>query len=267
MINWDALNESDFLVYGILFHAGVRPRAKILDRRYNGRNKNGFLYLFSGKVEFFDADGNSMCKAAANDLIYIPKGVKYRLCNNEETHFALINFEMKSADENDFIFFSKISTVIKSNTNTELISIFKRVEKADLEAVSISVFKCKELTYRLFSCISESAIEYGEKNNKIALGVQILRERYLENIPITELAAACYVSVSTFRNLFSEQFGMSPLQYRNLLRIKRAKALISNGDYTIAEVASLSGFSSESYFCRYYKKIVGTTPSSNGKET
>ena len=125
MIDWDALNELDFFVYGILFHAGVRQRAKILDRRCNGRNKNGFLYLFSGEVEFFDADGNSMHKAAANDLIYIPKGLKYKLCYNEETHFALINFEMKSADEKDFAFLSEISTVIKSNTNTELISIFK----------------------------------------------------------------------------------------------------------------------------------------------
>ena len=53
------------------------------------------------------------------------------------------------------------------------------------------------------------------------------------------------------------------MQYRNQLRIKHATMLLSDGEYTVAEVAELSGFSSVNYFCRLYKKIVGKTPTTN----
>ena len=39
--------------------------------------------------------------------------------------------------------------------------------------------------------------------------------------------------------------------------------LLGDGEYTVAEVAELSGFSSENYFCRLYKKLVGKTPTNN----
>ena len=89
----------------------------------------------------------------------------------------------------------------------------------------------------------------------------MLRKNYLENLSIPELAAACNISVSSFRALFTECYGMSPIQYRNRLRIKRAKTLLADGGYTVAEVAAESGFYNVSYFIRFYKKTVGETPS------
>ena len=82
-----------------------------------------------------------------------------------------------------------------------------------------------------------------------------------------QYAEASHVSVNTFRNLFQKQFGMSPLKYRNYLRIERAKELLCEGSFTVAEVAYASGFENIGYFCRYYRQITGESPSETKKGT
>ena len=44
------------------------------------------------------------------------------------------------------------------------------------------------------------------------------------------------------------------------LRINYAKELINSGEYSIADVSFISGFSDVSYFSREFKKSTGLTP-------
>ena len=88
----------------------------------------------------------------------------------------------------------------------------------------------------------------------------MLEQTYLENLPIEKYAAESHVSVNTFRSVFQKQFGMSPLKYRNYLRIERAKELLSEGCFTVTEVAYASGFENIGYFCRYYRQLTGEAP-------
>ena len=62
------------------------------------------------------------------------------------------------------------------------------------------------------------------------------------------------------RQLFGKHFGTSPLKYRNMLRIRRAKQLLEDGNCTVTEAAYDSGFENIGYFCECYKKITGETP-------
>jgi AraC-like DNA-binding protein len=96
---------------------------------------------------------------------------------------------------------------------------------------------------------------------KIADGVRLLEQTYLENLPITKFSEASHMSINAFRSLFKKQFGTSPVKYRNELRIERAKELLLEGGFTIAEVAYACGFENVGYFCRYYRRSMGETPS------
>jgi AraC-like DNA-binding protein len=60
--------------------------------------------------------------------------------------------------------------------------------------------------------------------------------------------------------LFRTAFGITPIEYRNALRLERAKALLLNPKLTIAEVAYAVGFRDAGYFSRQFRKQNGASP-------
>ena len=54
--------------------------------------------------------------------------------------------------------------------------------------------------------------------------------------------------------------GYSPNEYLRIARLKKASALLSSTDMTVAEVAYSVGFTSASYFAKCYREYFGETP-------
>lgn len=74
------------------------------------------------------------------------------------------------------------------------------------------------------------------------------------------LAAMEHLGVSRYREVFHEQMGMSPIDYRTSLRIRRACELLSQTDLAVSEIAQDSGFTDIFYFARMFKAKTGVTP-------
>lgn len=45
------------------------------------------------------------------------------------------------------------------------------------------------------------------------------------------------------------------------MRVKKAVQLLDSGEYSISEIAYMSGFSSPQYFSRVFKEVMNCTPS------
>lgn len=90
--------------------------------------------------------------------------------------------------------------------------------------------------------------------------IAYLHHHFRDNTPISELAAMDHLGVSRYREVFHEQMGMSPIDYRIALRIQHACELLSQTDYTIAVVSIESGFADVFYFARMFKAKTGMTP-------
>ena len=74
------------------------------------------------------------------------------------------------------------------------------------------------------------------------------------------LAERAAVSEVYFRKLFTEEYGVSPMQYVRTLRIEKAKDMLL-GDYSsVAAIAEVTGFASVYSFCRAFKSTTGLTP-------
>jgi AraC-like DNA-binding protein len=86
-----------------------------------------------------------------------------------------------------------------------------------------------------------------------------LRERYLREISLDDLASAARLSKFHFLRLFSVAVGATPHRYQLLLRIARARELLRHG-VEIASVAQSTGFFDQSHFTRCFREIVGITP-------
>lgn len=82
-----------------------------------------------------------------------------------------------------------------------------------------------------------------------------------EDISMNDLAAAAELSPLYFARAFRIETGVTP--HRHLLerRIERAKKLLSTTNDTVAEIAVACGFCDQSHLSRWFKRLVGTTPS------
>ena len=106
--------------------------------------------------------------------------------------------------------------------------------------------------------LNSDALDIDERSDDVTMAE--LEARLEGNARIEHYAALCGMSESGFRRLFREYCGCSPLEYRNALRLERARTLLQSGDYNVSEAAEKVGFSNLSFFIRSYKKKFGHTP-------
>lgn len=249
------------LISDISVVSGVRDSGRAVDNRASGRKRHGFLYIYSGAATFY-ADGKSF-SASAGNLLYIPQNKKYKIVYTaESTAFVVVNFALRDLCGTDAFLFDDIRFLFKDPKNSPS-KIMAELELCSTSKSIGSLLRKKELMYRLLGSVCGDGLRpngEGAHEPQIAHGVNLLERTYLENLPITRYAQESYVSVNTFRRAFRKQFGMSPLKYRNLMRIDRAKELLYDGDFTVAEVAYAVGFENVGYFCRCYRQITGETP-------
>jgi len=259
----ERLFDRDIGIFGISVMSGERPRGKTFDNTSRGRTKHGLLYIPEGSVCFRKENGEKI-SAGPGSLTVLPKNSKYTLCyEGESTSFILVNFDMLDSKGNHTYIFKDITVLFGDITDYRIADTMTKIEECFADSDSVSIFRQKVLMYHLLSIIFDFDDYYENTSPKYANiipGIRYLKKTYLSNVPISELAAVSNVSVSSFRALFTEKFGMSPIQYRNTLRMKRASALLSDGSYTVAEVARYMGFDNIAYFCRFYKKMTGETP-------
>ncbi|MER9654193.1 AraC family transcriptional regulator [Mesorhizobium sp. M0152] len=87
-----------------------------------------------------------------------------------------------------------------------------------------------------------------------------LDENFSRKLALAEMAAVCELSPSHFVRAFSKTFGAPPHQYVLDLRLDFAERLLLDKHLTIADIAHLCGFSSQSHFTTVMKKYRGVTP-------
>jgi AraC-like DNA-binding protein len=77
---------------------------------------------------------------------------------------------------------------------------------------------------------------------------------------VEECAGSLNFSSSHFQNVYHRILGISFGSDVIRSRIDRAKTLLSDTDYSIAQISSMCGYHSDNYFVRQFKQYTGITP-------
>lgn len=105
----------------------------------------------------------------------------------------------------------------------------------------------------------QSSFDY---SNKI---VQITKEylelHYAEEISLEDIAEQVNISPQYFSKLIKKNTGFNFIDWLSMLRVKKAKELLTNSNYTVKEVCFMVGYKDPNYFSRIFKKRIGITPS------
>lgn len=83
---------------------------------------------------------------------------------------------------------------------------------------------------------------------------------YFESLTLQTLAESCHGSRFHLHRTFRRITGMTPVQYIQQIRMKKAKEHLLNTDDEIVDIALSVGMPSVSYFITLFKKMTGLTP-------
>jgi AraC family transcriptional regulator len=90
--------------------------------------------------------------------------------------------------------------------------------------------------------------------------VDLFHEHLDGELRLETLADECGISVSHFARSFRRSFGTSAHRYLILKRVEIAKALLSETNTSLVEVAAQTGFSDQAAFTRAFANVIGATP-------
>ena len=221
------------------------------------RRYNVFIFMKDCEKDYILKDGKVL-HAKSNDIVFFPAGYEYTVIRQKYGETYSLNFDLRNeANLSPFLFHPKNANVFFES--------FKKASKAWDKKYTGYEMRLKSVAYDVIcNIIKEYELEYISKsqNTRLSPALDYIHKEYMkDNIPISYLAELCRMSEVTFRSIFTNSLGITPIKYINGLKLELAKELLATGEHSVNEVAALSGFHDECYFSRAFKKSTGVSPS------
>lgn len=89
---------------------------------------------------------------------------------------------------------------------------------------------------------------------------RLIKNNYVQNIPLYEIASRVGVSRFHLNRIFKERTGYTPRLYLEKIRVNEAKELLLTTDLNSTEVGYQTGYQSVSSFYNAFKRNTGLSP-------
>jgi len=90
--------------------------------------------------------------------------------------------------------------------------------------------------------------------------LKLIEDGALDTGNVSQLADRLGVGPRHLSRLFARHIGASPIQTAKTVRMRKAKRLLNQGNLSMAEIATRSGFSSLRRFNAVFKELYGRSP-------
>ncbi len=233
--------------------------------RPNGRADYLLLYVAEGKCHITD-DKQTKPIGEGNLILFMPGEPQEYACKKDDRSvLCSIHFTGTGCDALLKEIGMPDKHVLYVGTSKKILSVFEKTSREfTLKTPEYQSF-CDAYLFELFASIKRQ-LSYKDnpthiKNNALVDAVcRLMYDEYAQLIPLERYANFCHLSVSRFAHMFKSCTGASPLEYIMRIRIEKAMHYLVYTDLPITEIAEITGFSSQNYFGRMFKKHTGTTP-------
>lgn len=244
---------------------------KYIDEHNYNRNYSKAPRPFHSFAIMLKGTGMLFCKnrkipLVPGDVFYIPQGSTYSSSwETENKNSYIAYFSMHFAFEKPLKEFYDNSYPLQKFAVENVVDLIEKYEnlRQNLLLAPKSNYFSVSLFFEILAKLLPLMKISPDNNNsqKIAPALEYLHTNFNQPVSIKQLATLCYLSESRFFALFKKQLGMSPIQYKNQLKINRAAQYILIYPYkSIEEIADEFDFSSPVFFIRQFKKYFGITP-------
>mgnify|MGYP000742300811 CR=1 FL=1 len=97
-------------------------------------------------------------------------------------------------------------------------------------------------------------------DSRVQLAMTYTLAHLAEDYSIETLAQECHLSTARFSALFKQQLGVSPMLWRDQLRVREARQRLLNSTDSVAGISMAVGYSDQLHFSRRFKQLVGLSP-------
>lgn len=241
------------------------PGQSICDKR-SGRATASVYYIISGSVDFTTPTGELSAKSG--DMLYIPRHQRYtaKWQGAPDIVFYGIDFGFDIKSEfgtvtgntsvHDNYVLQKCDKSVFENAEGAFENLYNKYcnpAEHGFDAVTdFYTFFAKLLSVldKTVLTVPDSPVE------KAALYIE---QHSTEEFYIDDLAKMCGLSPSRFYSLFREYTGLTPVEYKNTVRIRNAQKLLESGKSS-DEISEMLGFSSAAYFRKVFESVTGMLP-------
>jgi AraC-like DNA-binding protein len=252
----DRINEITFSLKDIMVYSN-KPGHRI---RVSLNEHFRIVYISRGGAEFVFSDRS--IPSIAGDILYIPSKTQYTSIWDVTTVSTFFMLDLKLLDHNkselnfgdepkilfhdDIHFYDELIEDIEHLTYDIPYGWLNRMSLAQKVLYYISADSSNE--------------KYSKGYWKIRNGIRYIEENFSSDFLVADIADLCMMSEGNFRRLFTNVKGMSPIAYRNKLRIQKSIELLKSGLYNVSEAGEAIGINDVKHFSKLFKQITGTNP-------
>ena len=220
-----------------------------------GRNFDALSFRFHADTDLITP--NTTYHVHDNYVCFVPAGLDYDRVSKKEEVIA-INCRVSGYKA------SEIECFLPKDSS-KLASLFKKAYECWTKKGVGYYHRCIGYFYQILAECSVQNAQATLSESKIQSSVDFIKANYTKSdLQISEIASKSFISEVYFRKLFKAEFGMSPQKYIIKLRLQKASELIETGDYSLKEIAFMSGYNDYKYFSSEFKLYFGVSPSEYG---
>ncbi|UJF15353.1 AraC family transcriptional regulator [Jeotgalibaca sp. MA1X17-3] len=224
------------------------------------------MYITKGSGHFVSTTGQIPFET--NQVILVNENIQHteRSNPNDPVEYIALGFRglsFKDAENGELIPFS-IYDIKEDKKEIQFILkiLLSEVKKTRYQDSLISHNLLEVLLVHLFrgNRIELEKTTLPLFNKDISVVKHFIDRNYHDSISLDQLAEISHMNKYYLAHSFKKSMGVSPIEYLNKIRIGKSMHLLESTDHPIAFIASLTGFSSASYFSQAFKRITKLSP-------
>ncbi len=228
-------------------------------------NFTKFHYIVDGQLSIV-ANGERFI-LNSGDFLILPAGTKHDISLIDDKkcllYFADVSLHF---DDNEFLTVLDTPYFVRVGLTNEMFNIFEdiigtlSVENNHLISVKQSYLISKLLLVFFEHCDDTRMLERKPQQDAVYQTIDFIKQHYTEKLTVKQLAQMAFLSTTYYSIRFKSLTGLSPIQYVNSLRIKKAQELLETTDMSLNEIVDTINFGDLAQFCKAFKKYCGHTP-------
>lgn len=233
----------------------------------NDSRTTELFFLLKGSADLQVNDVSYEMKT--DDIVVINKHERYQLTVKDKEgllfRFSISDFLLSQALEIESVSFNcnSISNPSKNYDSFRqlLIDFIDLYLFENTKTNFLQMSKLYHLLNELSSLFLEQTTLLIEQDERIRQITREIKERYYENISLSEMADLVHMDGTYFSKFFKKSMGMNFKDYLSNIRMSHALQDLVNSEKTITRIAVDNGFFSTNGFNKKFKELYEQTPS------